>query len=119
MSLTPERLEKLFDKLEATTVKLTQVAGELKSVADKQVAVSESVAELRKSVEANKAAIAVVRSDLDKWVNRGWGAWGVIFLLFTIVTAVDWSSGTSWVAKIVPPHVQLERDLRSQSTEGK
>lgn len=31
-----------------------------------------------------------LRADLDKWVNRGWGAWGVVVIVFTLITSYDW-----------------------------
>lgn len=31
-----------------------------------------------------------MRADLDKWVNRGWGAWGVVVVVFTLITSYDW-----------------------------
>lgn len=106
MTITPDRIERLFERLEETAISLAHVAGDLKLVAERQETASIAMTSLQRATEENRASISRLRSDLDKWVNRGWGAWGVVFLLFTIVTAVDWGWARGILGQPPAQHVQ-------------
>lgn len=77
-----ERTERILDRLEQVAERLASVATELAVVADRQATHATEITRLR-------GAVQEVRSDLDKWVHRGWGAWGVVVVIFTIVTALN------------------------------
>lgn len=77
-----ERTERILDRLEQVAEKLATVATELAVVADRQAAHATEITRL-------SGAVQQVRSDLDKWVHRGWGAWGVVVIIFTLVTALN------------------------------
>lgn len=105
MTVDAARFEKLVVSLEQLTWRLSEVITELKVLGERQAIESRSLAALSERVEAEARERANLRRDLDKWVHRAWGAWGVLVLAFTVVTAVDWGVARSFVA---PPPVAIK-----------
>ncbi len=108
MTVDPHRFEALVGSLEKTTLRLSDVAGELKLIADRQVYASGAIQELEHDLKEERRERLALEKKVDRWVNRGWGAWGVLVLAFTLVTAFDFKRPPE------PPAIvtqQPERDI--------
>jgi hypothetical protein len=97
MSVTPDRFERVVDSLERLTERLASAASDMRVLAERQAAAAEVTSNVRHDIdtlrrlldEERKARLAVA-SDLSMWVNRGWGAWGLLTLIFVLFTTMDW-----------------------------
>lgn len=118
MTVDPQRFEALVVSLEKTTLRLSDVAGELRLIADRQVYASDAIQELEKEMKEERRERMALERKVDRWVNRGWGAWGVLVMAFTLVTAFDFKRPPD------PPAIvnqQPERDIPQPppATSGK
>ena len=100
-----ERTERILGRLEQVAERLAAVATELAVVADRQATHASEIQRL-------SGAVQQVRTDLDKWVHRGWGAWGVVVLIFTIVTALNLPG--RFGPLLSAPHPTMKRDFTAQ-----
>jgi hypothetical protein len=89
MTVDSARFERMVSSLEATTLRLAEVSGDLKLIAERQVSASGSIVQLERSMNSEREAVTKLEAKVDRWINRGWGAWGVVVLAFTLFTAID------------------------------
>lgn len=75
------RLEKKMDKMSTAIEKLVLVE-------ERQSNQKVEIAELHKDVEANRLALEKLQKQVDQWINRGIGVWGVAIALFALAEFV-------------------------------
>lgn len=77
-----------FDRLEGTVNKIAEAVSRLVLLEERQSVQRLDFERLREEMDVERAERLTVQQKLDKWVNRGVGAWGVVVAAFTVLTAV-------------------------------
>lgn len=115
MTVDADRFERLVDRLEGVSKGLQEIASDIRLLTERLVLTTNTVAKLEGEIAEERRERQKLRSDLDKWVNRGWGVWGALAAAFAIVTAIDWSRAP---IKVVPPYYPAQKaaELPNNST---
>lgn len=106
-------IDRVISNLDRLTDRLGEVVTELKVVASRQADHKDELLELRAEVEVERKLRVLLEQKVDKWINRGWGAWGVVIAIFTVVTALNWPQ------QLMTPTETPKRPALSQSTSGR
>lgn len=77
-----------FRRFEKKIDLLSEAIGKLVLVEERQSNQKVEIAELHKDVEANRVAIEKLQRQVDQWINRGIGVWGVAIVIFAILEFV-------------------------------
>lgn len=79
--VTETDLKRLEDKLD----KLTDAVMRLVILEERQTHQTEQLAKLNETCAKQQIQINYVERRVDKWINRGIGAWGLACVLYTVV----------------------------------
>lgn len=74
-----------FRRLESKVDKLTDAISRLLVVEERMANQGERIGKVEASMAAHTIEISHNRSEIDRWVQRGIGAWAVAAVLFAIV----------------------------------
>lgn len=74
-----------FRRLEDKVDKLTDAVMRLVLVEERQSNMSERISVAEQKIAACEASFTRVDSKVERWVNRGIGAWAVAAVLFTMI----------------------------------
>lgn len=74
-----------FRRLEDKVDKLTDAVMRLVLVEERQSNMSERISVAEQKIAVNEASISKVDTKVERWINRGIGAWAVALVLFTLV----------------------------------
>lgn len=107
-------VDRVIDQLSDLTRELRDVVVELKGVATQQAGHADEIGRLRASLEEERKERIQLDKKVDKWVQRGWGAWGAVVAIFTVVTALNWPQQLM----ATPPDV-AKRPTSTQTTTGR
>lgn len=77
-----------FERLEGTVNKIADAVSRLVLLEERQSVQRHDFENLRDEMDTERDERLKVQQKLDKWVNRGVGAWGVVVAAFTVITAV-------------------------------
>lgn len=94
---SPADIDRILGQLEKVTERLSGVATDLALVADRQATTSATISELQRGLASESMLRIELERKVDKWIHRGWGAWGMAVVLFTVLTALwaaPWKSDT-------------------------
>jgi len=82
--VTETDLKRLEDKLD----KLTDAVMRLVILEERQTHQTEQIAKLGETCARQQTQINYVERRVDKWINRGIGAWGLACVLYTVVEVI-------------------------------
>ena len=82
--VTETDLKRLEDKLD----KLTDAVMRLVILEERQTHQTEQIAKLSETCARQQTQINYVERRVDKWINRGIGAWGLACVLYTVVELI-------------------------------
>lgn len=74
-----------FRRIEAKVDKLTDAVGKLILFEERQATQGARIGEVEAKMAVVESAVNRVDSKVERWVNRGLGAWAVAAALFTLV----------------------------------
>ena len=74
-----------FNRLESKVDKLTDAVLRLILLEERQSAQGERIGVVEQKIAVNEATLIRVDSKVERWINRGIGAWGIAVVLFAIV----------------------------------
>jgi len=74
-----------FRRLEDKVDKLTDAVMRLVLVEERQSNMNERISVAEQKISTNESTIAKVDNKVERWINRGIGAWAVAAVLFTLV----------------------------------
>ena len=74
-----------FRRLESKVDRLTDAVGKLILFEERQATQGERLGIAEQRIAVNEAATARTDSKVERWINRGIGAWAVAAVLFTVV----------------------------------
>ena len=81
--LTPIHTD--FRRLEEKVDKLTDAVMRLVLLEERQSNMSERIGVAEQRIASNETAISKVDTKVERWINRGIGAWAVAAVLFTLI----------------------------------
>lgn len=74
-----------FNRLESKVDKLTDAVLRLILLEERQSAQGERIGVVEQKIAVNESTLSRVDSKVERWINRGIGAWGVAAVLFAII----------------------------------
>jgi len=74
-----------FNRLESKVDKLTDAVLRLILLEERQSAQGERIGIVEQKIAVNESTTARIDSKVERWINRGIGAWGVAVVLFAII----------------------------------
>lgn len=74
-----------FNRLEAKVDKLTDAVMRLVLIEERQTTQGERIGALESKTAVTEAAVHKVDTKVERWINRGIGAWAVAAIVFTLV----------------------------------
>lgn len=74
-----------FRRLEDKVDKLTDAVMRLVLVEERQSNMNERISVAEQKISVNESSISRVDTKVERWINRGIGAWAVAAVLFTLV----------------------------------
>lgn len=74
-----------FNRLENKVDKLTDAVLRLILLEERQSAQGERIGVVEQKIAVNEATLIRIDSKVERWINRGIGAWGIAVVLFAIV----------------------------------
>jgi hypothetical protein len=74
-----------FRRLEDKVDKLTDAVMRLVLVEERQSNMTERISVAEQKISTNEASITKVDTKVERWINRGIGAWAVAAVLFALV----------------------------------
>lgn len=74
-----------FNRLESKVDKLTDAVLRLVLVEERQSAQGERIGLVEQKIAVNESTLVRIDSKVERWINRGIGAWGVAVVLFAII----------------------------------
>jgi len=74
-----------FHRLENKVDKLTDAVLRLILLEERQSAQGERIGVVEQKLAVNESTLVRVDSKVERWINRGIGAWGIAVVLFAIV----------------------------------
>tara|TARA_R110002126_G_scaffold2017_1_gene11861 strand:- start:493 stop:768 length:276 start_codon:yes stop_codon:yes gene_type:complete len=74
-----------FNRLENKLDKLTDAVLRLVLLEERQSAQGERIGAAEQRIAVNESTLSQVHSKVERWINRGIGAWAVAVVLFAIV----------------------------------
>lgn len=99
-----------FQRLEGTVNKIAEAVSRLVLIEERQAVQRGEIDGLRTEMIAEREARYALKAELDKWVNRGWGAWGVVVAVMSVAGAIGWKALPD--KQYVPPPSYSVRDER-------
>lgn len=106
---------RVLDQLERVTERLATVAKDLAVVADRQAGAGAVMQEIREELAAESELRLKLEKRLDKWINRGWGAWGVVVAAFSLITTLNWTRPPDMPILSSPPAREVPQDQRTST----
>jgi len=83
--MDPNLLSENIIRLELKVDKLTDAVMRLILIEERQTAQGERLGIAEQKIAVNEVTVARVDSKVERWINRGIGAWAVAVVLFTVV----------------------------------
>lgn len=83
--MDPNLLSENIIRLELKVDKLTDAVMRLILIEERQTAQGERLGVAEQKIAVNESTIMRVDSKVERWINRGIGAWAVAVVLFAIV----------------------------------
>ena len=83
--MDPNLLSENIIRLELKVDKLTDAVMRLILIEERQTAQGERLGIAEQKIAINEVTVARVDSKVERWINRGIGAWAVAVVLFTVV----------------------------------
>lgn len=74
-----------FRRLEDKVDKLTDAVMRLVLVEERQSNMNERISVAEQKIATNDASLVKIDAKVERWINRGIGAWAVAAVLFTMV----------------------------------
>jgi len=74
-----------FNRLENKVDKLTDAVLRLVLLEERQSAQGERIGAAEQRIAVNEASLSRVDSKVERWINRGIGAWAIAVVLFAII----------------------------------
>ncbi len=74
-----------FNRLENKVDKLTDAVLRLVLLEERQSAQGERIGAAEQRIAVNEATLSRVDSKVERWINRGIGAWAIAVVLFAII----------------------------------
>jgi len=86
--------EEHLHRLESKVDKLTDAVMRLVLIEERQVTQGERIDAVETQLSAHRGSLLELERRVDKWINRGIGAWGLAIALFAALelSAKVWSS---------------------------
>ncbi len=81
-------------RLESKVDKLTDAVMRLVLIEERQTAQGERLGIAEQKIAVNEATVSRVDSKVERWINRGIGAWAVAVVLFAVL-----QFGAKWFTK--------------------
>ena len=83
--MDPNLLSENIVRLESKVDKLTDAVMRLILIEERQTAQGERLGVAEQKIAVNESTVARVDSKVERWINRGIGAWAVAVALFAII----------------------------------
>ena len=77
-----------FRRLEEKVDKLTDAVMRLVLIEERQTTQGERIGRVETAISVVETKVAETDRKLERWVNRGIGAWGLAAVLYTVVTFI-------------------------------